>query len=55
LAVGDRRPPFDLDRIAACRQVTTLDRAKLGKKIGLLSPDLARNLEAGLKAALDLD
>jgi mRNA interferase MazF len=41
--------------VAVCHQVTTLDRAKLSKKIGMLSPDLARNLEAGLKAALDLD
>jgi len=30
-------------------------RAKLSKRIGMLTPDLARNLEAGLKAALDLD
>jgi mRNA-degrading endonuclease toxin of MazEF toxin-antitoxin module len=38
-----------------CHQVTTLDRAKLSKRIGILSPDLTRGIEAGLKAALDLD
>jgi mRNA interferase MazF len=41
--------------VAVCHQVTTLDRAKLGRRIGMLSPDLARGVEAGLKAALDLD
>jgi mRNA interferase MazF len=41
--------------VAICHQVTTLDRAKLSKRIGTLSPDLARGVEAGLKAALDLD
>ncbi|MGD0296691.1 MAG: hypothetical protein ABSE86_06200 [Bryobacteraceae bacterium] len=40
---------------AVHHQVTTLDRAKLSKRIGMLSPDLARGVEAGLKAALDLD
>lgn len=41
--------------VAVCHQVTTLDRAKLSKRIGILSPDLSRGIEAGLKAALDLD
>ncbi len=41
--------------VALCHQVTTLDRAKLTRKIGSLSTaDLAR-LATGLKAALDLD
>src|SRR5580658_2049667 len=35
--------------VAICHQVTTLDRAKLSKRIGMLSPDLARGVEAGLK------
>jgi len=40
--------------VALCHQVTTLDRRKLGQKLGALSPlDLAR-VDAGLKAALDL-
>jgi mRNA-degrading endonuclease toxin of MazEF toxin-antitoxin module len=38
-----------------CHQVTTLDRAKLSEKIGSLSAELLRNIEDGLKAALDLD
>ena len=41
--------------VAVCHQVTTLDRAKLSKQIGLLPPDLAKDLDDGLKAALDLD
>jgi len=39
---------------AVCHQVTTLDRAKLTKRIGALSAAL-RELELGLKAAMDLD
>jgi mRNA-degrading endonuclease toxin of MazEF toxin-antitoxin module len=38
-----------------CHQVTTLDRAKLSEKIGSLDAELLRNIEDGLKAALDLD
>ena len=41
--------------VAMCHQVTILDRAKLSKQIGLLPPDLAKDLDDGLKAALDLD
>ena len=41
--------------LAVCHQVTTLDRAKLSKQIGLLPPDLVETLGDGLKAALDLD
>lgn len=39
---------------ALCHQVTTLDRTKLSQYIGTLSSDLLRQIEAGLKAALDL-
>jgi mRNA-degrading endonuclease toxin of MazEF toxin-antitoxin module len=39
---------------AVCHQVTTLDRGKLAKRIGLLSPDIFRAVEEALKAALDL-
>jgi mRNA interferase MazF len=39
---------------AVCHQVTTLDRAKLTKRIGTLSPDMVRAVEEALKAALDL-
>jgi len=40
---------------AICHQVTTLDRSKLSQKIGRLTPELLRAVEAGLKASLDLD
>jgi len=40
---------------AVCHQVTTLDRAKLTKKVGTLSPDLLREVDGALKAAMDLD
>jgi len=40
---------------AVCHQVTTLDRGKLSKRIGMLPPDLAGVLDEALKAALDLD
>ena len=40
---------------AVCHQVTTLDRAKLTKRVGTLPAEPLRELEAGLKAALDLD
>ena len=41
--------------IAVCHQVTTLDRAKLTKRIGALPPALLGEVEVGLKAAMDLD
>ena len=40
---------------AVCHQVTTLDRAKLTKRIGILPGDILRDVELGLRAALDLD
>ena len=39
---------------AVCHQVTTLDRAKLTKRIGTLSPDMLGAVEEAIKAALDL-
>lgn len=41
--------------VAVCHQVTTLDRAKLTKRIGALPADILAEVEIGLKAALDLD
>ncbi len=41
--------------VALCHQVTTLDRAKLAERVGALSPALVIAVNAGLKAALDLD
>jgi mRNA interferase MazF len=40
---------------AVCHQVTTLERAKLTRRIGTLPPEFLRVLEEGLRAALDLD
>lgn len=39
---------------ALCHQVTTLDRAKLTEKIGLLSGEKLNLVEEGLMAAMDL-
>jgi mRNA interferase MazF len=41
--------------VAVCHQVTTLDRGKLTKKIGTLPPNTLKEVEEGLRAALDLD
>jgi len=41
--------------VAICHQVTTLDRSKLTKRIGVLSAALLSDVGAGLRAALDLD
>ncbi len=41
--------------VALCHQVTTLDRAKLTERVGTLPHDLVAHLNAGLKAALDLE
>ena len=40
---------------ALCHQITTLDRSKLVKRIGLLPEDLLLRLEDGIRAALALD
>lgn len=42
------------ESVALCHQVTTLDRAKLSRRVGELTADQLRQVEAGLKAALDL-
>lgn len=42
------------DSVAACHQVTTLDRSKLGQRLGALPPELLRAVEEGLMAALGL-
>lgn len=41
--------------VAVCHQVTTLDRAKLTKRLGLLPADVMREVEEGVKAAMDLE
>ena len=40
---------------AVCHQVTTLDRAKLAKKVGALPGEVLQEVELGLRAAMDLD
>ena len=40
---------------AICHQVTTVDRSKLTRRLGTLPPDLVREVEAALKAAMDLE
>ena len=40
---------------AVCHQVTTLDRAKLTKRLGTLPSASLREVEDGLKAAMDID
>jgi mRNA-degrading endonuclease toxin of MazEF toxin-antitoxin module len=43
------------ESFVVCHQVTTLDRAKLTKRVGTLPPEILRQVELGLKAAIDLD
>jgi mRNA-degrading endonuclease toxin of MazEF toxin-antitoxin module len=40
---------------AVCHQVTTLDRAKLTRKLGTMPSESLREVEDGLKAAMDLE
>ena len=40
---------------AVCHQVTTLDRAKMTKRIGALPPEFLREVDEGLKAAMYLE
>ena len=42
------------DRVALCHQVTTVDRSKLTQRIGELNSRELGQIEAGLKAAMDL-
>ena len=39
---------------AVCHQVTTLDRVKFTKRLGVLSPEILGLVDEALKAALDL-
>lgn len=43
------------ESLAVCHQVRSLDRAKLTKRIGTLPAEVLRQVELGLKAAMDLD
>ena len=48
-AAGLRKPG-----LAVCHQVTTLDRAKLTTRIGVLPDTVLEEVDNGLRAALDL-
>ncbi len=43
------------DSVAICHQITTLDRAKLAKRIGVLPAKELAAIEDGLRAALDME
>lgn len=43
------------DCVAACHQITTVDRSKITQRIGALPEPLLRAVEAGIRAAIDLD
>ncbi|HEX9941592.1 MAG TPA: type II toxin-antitoxin system PemK/MazF family toxin [Thermoanaerobaculia bacterium] len=42
------------DSVAVCHQITTLDRSKLTCRIGSLPEPALRDVEEGLRAAVDL-
>ena len=42
------------ESVALCHQVTTLDRSKLNQRIGELNLSELRQVEDGIKAAMDL-
>lgn len=41
--------------VAICHQITTLDRAKLTKRIGQLNATTMRAIEIAIRAALDME
>jgi mRNA interferase MazF len=43
------------ESVALCHQVTTVDRAKLVKRIGTLPADVLRQIDTGLRYALALE
>ena len=45
---------LDRDSVALCHQVTTLDRSKLTQRIGELNSTELKQVEDGIKAAMDL-
>ncbi|MGC8494147.1 MAG: type II toxin-antitoxin system PemK/MazF family toxin [Syntrophobacteraceae bacterium] len=42
------------DSVALCHQITTLDRRKITEHIGALTPGDMKEIEGGIKAAIDL-
>src|SRR5260370_16861705 len=53
--IPDRAVGLPKASFAVCPQVTTLDRAKLTKRIGALSADILREVEGGVNTTLDPD
>jgi len=49
-----RGPSLGKDSVARCHQVTKVDRSKLTQRIGELNSRELGQIEAGLKAAMDL-
>ena len=45
---------LSLPSVALCHQITTLDRQKLGKRIGELKPEILKAVERGLLVAIDI-
>ena len=43
------------ESFAICHQITTLDRSKIGTRIGMLPQDAIEEIEQGIAAACDLD
>jgi mRNA interferase MazF len=43
------------DCLAVCHQITTLDRSKLTQRIGSLPEAALKDVEAAIRAAIDLD
>jgi mRNA interferase MazF len=43
------------DCVAVCHQITTLDRSKLTQRLGSLPEVVLREVEAAIRAAIDLD
>ena len=55
IELSSRTAGLSKTSFAVCHQVTTLDRAKLTKRVGSLPAEPLREVEEGLKAAMDLD
>ena len=43
------------DSIALCEQVRTLEKARLGKRLGTVGPAAMRGIEKGLQVSMDMD
>ena len=54
VAIPDGAGGLRGDGVAVCHQITTLDRAKLTRRLGALPADVLAAVEVGIKAAIDL-